>query len=514
MPGEIKIAYFLDTPLGLGGAGNVLLEQADLMSWDAEVIVCIPCNEERIPNPEYVRRCEIKNLKWAGLNYSTSPYPEYIDAVKAFASYEQILKFCIQNKINFLHSVQFHTAAELVSRELRIPHLMNIYQNWTEETLTDLGKYLPLPSYHVSDSMLYSRFWAKVIGSKPFCVRPGAPLDHFCMRAEKGFGFRILMLGMLCERKNQMAAIWAVESCIMQGYPFEFTIAGRCDNEYGRKCRDYIATKNLTDRIHLIGFCSEVDELLKSHDVILCSSTQESFPCSLVEAATYGCMVISTPVAGVPEIFQNGINAYISEDYHAQSLADCIISCYRDIELGNDSKIRANLYQTWKEHFSQDVIRGQLQTIYTQIREDCCTAPKQRQQDYSYMEIVRTIYEKLRDKYGEKNQIYPDPKSRSFYYYYMQKSIRSGTAYIWGAGKYGSIAKDILECIFPMIELKGFIDAKKTGIYEGKEVISTEMLQQKVADYIVIGFCERKEQAVSKLKNIGYFYGKNLWILP
>lgn len=71
-PGETKIAYFLDIPKGLGGAGNLLLQQASLMAGLYDVIVVIPVDGEGNCNDEYVRRCKINNLPYIGIQYETA----------------------------------------------------------------------------------------------------------------------------------------------------------------------------------------------------------------------------------------------------------------------------------------------------------------------------------------------------------------------------------------------------------------------------------------------------------
>ena len=75
----MKIAYFLDIPKGLGGAGNVLLEQAKLMSAVYEVLVIIPCNADGEINPEYERRCKKAHIRYRGMAYSTAYMIQNID---------------------------------------------------------------------------------------------------------------------------------------------------------------------------------------------------------------------------------------------------------------------------------------------------------------------------------------------------------------------------------------------------------------------------------------------------
>ena len=54
----MKIAYFLDANSVIGGTGNVLLEQAKIMSTLHDVVVVIPLDRSGIMNSEYMLRCK------------------------------------------------------------------------------------------------------------------------------------------------------------------------------------------------------------------------------------------------------------------------------------------------------------------------------------------------------------------------------------------------------------------------------------------------------------------------
>ncbi len=59
---ENENSLLLDISKGLGGAGNVLLEQAKLISTIHDVIVVIPCNVDGEMNPKYELRCKKRML--------------------------------------------------------------------------------------------------------------------------------------------------------------------------------------------------------------------------------------------------------------------------------------------------------------------------------------------------------------------------------------------------------------------------------------------------------------------
>jgi glycosyltransferase involved in cell wall biosynthesis len=214
-----------------------------------------------------------------------------------------------EEHIEFLHTTQINGAAELAARKMKIPHLMNIYQLTEEEFAFKQTDFYP--RYHLCDSEMYSALWSRKLNMVSECMRPLSPLDK---QREYRKTFKkqqtIVMVGLLCERKNQLTAIRAVEK-LQDKTDLRLIIAGDCDNTYGKKCRDYVEEHNLQKRVLFSGFVLDVGELLEEADGFLLASTDESFPSSIVEAVSYGVPILTTPVGGVPEVFINHVNAFV-----------------------------------------------------------------------------------------------------------------------------------------------------------------------------------------------------------
>lgn len=102
---------------------------------------------------------------------------------------------------------------------------------------------------------------------------------------------------------------------------------------------------------------------------------------------------------------------------------------------------------------------------------------------------------------------------RSCYYEYLKRNLQAGKAYIWGAGKYGAIAKRLLKLLLGSIELIAYIDKEKSGTYMGISVITPDEVKENV-DYIFLAFAGEKEHVIEYLENKGYEYNKSIWILP
>lgn len=505
----MRIAYFLDIPAGLGGAGNVLLEQANIMQQFHDVIVVIPCKEDGTTNPEYKKRCDNAGLKNVSMFYRTTFAMQDIDMITAWKTMDSIRAFVLQQKIELLHSVQLNIAVELVARECGIPHLMNIYSVRKEEFAV---QYMDIfPQYHSCDSMLYCKQWGESLPAESRCIRPAAPLEakrKKCKSCRQEW--KMLMLGSVYEWKNQMTAILAVQSCIARGIDIKLTIAGDDDSGYANKCRKYIEENGLLDCIYMIGFKSDVVPLLEGNDIYLCTSLRESFPSSMVEATTYDLTVISTPVAGVPELMQDKKNAYISKGFEVADIVDSIIECTESYMTGTIECIQENATATWKENFSRDVIHAQLEDYYAYMISEVQMEKPKKTVDLECRREIEEICCKIKQSGIEEDFVW----QKSYYLNFLKKNLKSGKAYIWGAGKYGEIAKKLTEILYQNIEITAFVDTRKTGEYLGIPIIAQNEMKLNEVRYVFLAFAEGREDVIEFLENQGLQYNDRIWILP
>lgn len=500
----MRIAYFLDVPKGLGGAGNVLLRQAEIMSRKHEVIVVIPCDVNGIINEEYQARCVKKGLVFEGLLYKTSTDFCNVDIYAAYENMDAVLRFLENEKIDFVHSVQLNVTVELASRVLGISHLMNIYQLREREFKIAYGDIFA--HFHSSDSILYCDRWRGEMRVSSRCIRPAAQKDSISYRyAYARDELRILMLGGVCERKNQLTAIKVVEKMLLSRVNVRLTIAGDVQSRYAAECQHYIEEKGLSGYVVMCGFCSDITALLMENDVFLCTSIDESFPSSIVEALTYDLAIVSTPVAGVPELMKDKFNAYISKDYSVLAIEDCLMDYLLDIENGNYDMVRENAHKTWSEHFSPDNIMKKLDSYYSDIMERDCLCLREQ------VKIGKLIGEKMQNAL-EYTESYI--RNKAYYYNFLIQRNLKGRAYIWGAGKLGKEAKEVLELYFPEIDIVSYIDRSKIGKYCGIPVIWPEMMKFDEVDYIFVAFACGRFEVVDFLETNGWKHNEKVWFLP
>ncbi len=501
----MKIAFFLDSPKGFGGAASLLLRQAKLMSALHDVFVIIPCDEYGMINEEGVRRCKQARIPVRILQFYTTFDFRRVDFLGALKCAKKIKHFAEVEKINFFHSVQLNIAAEIAARELKIPHLMNIYQMKPEDFKLVYGNIYP--KYHLCDSQLFSTIWSHNLDIESRCIRPIAPLRQQKKKyRHKKQAFLIVMVGMVCARKNQLAGIQAVERCLDK-FDVRMVIAGDVAGEYAKECRNYVLRKNLQERIRFSGFVEDIDTLLDKSDCFLCTSIDESFPTSIVEAVTYDMTVVTTPVAGVPELFINGQNGFVSADFSVESIFNSLTACFQAYESAEIVNIHANASHTWENNFSPDVIQSQIENYYCFINKNC----KHVEYNLEKLEEDVTNTTLLIKNAGFEKWV----RKRCLYYAFIRKHIEPGRkTYIWGAGFLGKVAYDLLNALRMDIKLEAFVDRAKQGNYCALPVIKPEDIPYTEDVNVFVSFEYKKEEAIEYLEKQGLLYNEDVWLLP
>lgn len=506
----MKIAYFLDIVKGLGGAGNLLLNQAVLMSELYDVIVVIPADNKCVPNKEYLKRCQKSKIKYVTIGYNTANSFIMVDFASAMESVQAIEEFALHEKINFFHSVQLNIAVEYVSRKLGIPHLMNIYSIHKDEF--KLFKYHIYPRYHLCDSNVYSNIWGKNLNIKSRCIRPISPLINIRKKNiycnEK---IKMVVIGNMYPYKNQLTAIKAFEKCRGYNGNIELHVLGSTEGAYAEECIQYVKDNMLDNSVFFHGFVSDVSQYLETMDCILCASTRESFPLSIVEALTYDLTVISTPVAGVPEVFVNKENAFISKDFSQESISESIVECLEYYKNGRINEIHENAFKTWQENFEREHVKQEMDLYYKEIM-----AQDVKNDIGIFSEIeqkVKEIEKYINDLFGDIGEQKPY-FSHGLYYLIVKEKLSKGRIYIWGAGKRGIKAYRLLKCLCPDLIIEAFADGSKEGFIDGIPIIKTETLPIRKKCFYCISFAAGTEAAICFLEEKGLTLNEQVWLLP
>jgi glycosyltransferase involved in cell wall biosynthesis len=122
---------------------------------------------------------------------------------------------------------------------------------------------------------------------------------------------RLVCVGRLCEQKGQLLLLEACRNLKEKGLDFELTLAG--DGEMRFEVERLISVYKLSPNVRITGWISSNqvrEEILASHAMVL-PSFAEGLPVVIMEAMALRRPVISTYVAGIPELVINRENGWL-----------------------------------------------------------------------------------------------------------------------------------------------------------------------------------------------------------
>ena len=93
------------------------------------------------------------------------------------------------------------------------------------------------------------------------------------------------------------------------------------------------AELGLGDRFQLLGYRSDVMDVLSACDVFALASLHEGFPIALMEAMAMGVPLVATSVGGVPDAVVDGVNGLVVEPGRPDDLAAALVRMTSDDEL-------------------------------------------------------------------------------------------------------------------------------------------------------------------------------------
>jgi glycosyltransferase involved in cell wall biosynthesis len=137
---------------------------------------------------------------------------------------------------------------------------------------------------------------------------------------------RLVTVGRLCEEKGQTLLVEAIANVSQQGLNPQLTIIG--DGPTRPHIERAIEKFNLHQSIHLAGWQSSdaVRDAIVNSTALVLPSFAEGLPVVIMEAFALGRPVISTYVAGIPELVQPERNGWLVPAGDVDGLAEAIVA--------------------------------------------------------------------------------------------------------------------------------------------------------------------------------------------
>ena len=188
-------------------------------------------------------------------------------------------------------------------------------------------------------------------------------IDGRSQRKEKW----ILYAGILEHRKGFQDLIPAFAKIAKKHSDWKLVFAGNGNIEEGKR----LASENdISDQVIFLGWISGKDkDNYFIHSSVFClPSYAEGFPMSVLDAWSYGLPVITTPVGGIPDIAEDGVNCLLFPSGDIMELS-------KKLELMiSDKKLRESIsnksIELAQTVFHEDSINKQICNLYQTLLEN------------------------------------------------------------------------------------------------------------------------------------------------
>jgi glycosyltransferase involved in cell wall biosynthesis len=199
-------------------------------------------------------------------------------------------------------------------------------------------------------------------------------IDNFSIekkikKIETSKTIHLLFLSRLEKEKGVFETMDAFKLLLDKKYNIRLSIAG--DGSVTKEVYGYIDKLGLGNKVFMLGYVKgkEKIDIFTQHD-IYCFPTYhgEGMPTSVLEAMAFGMPVITRPMGGIIDFFENGKMGYLSKTTNPEEIADNI-----ETIIGDKSRIcEIALYNYYyaKKHFMASIVADKLLNIYFDISHD------------------------------------------------------------------------------------------------------------------------------------------------
>ncbi|MBZ5515138.1 MAG: glycosyltransferase family 4 protein [Acidobacteriia bacterium] len=204
----------------------------------------------------------------------------------------------------------------------------------------------------------------------------GVDVDRFSqpqeggVRAELGLGANTKLVGMVANLRQSkgyeyfIRAARQITDCIPEA---RCVAVGELDKTIAGRMRELIRQLNLEERFFLLGFRSDIPQILGDLNVFVLSSTDEGLSIATIEAMAAGKPVVVTRSGGPEEIVQDGETGFLVPSADPQALATRVCEILRYPGLG--AQLGARARSEVERRFTLSKMISEYEALYARCLE-------------------------------------------------------------------------------------------------------------------------------------------------
>lgn len=181
--------------------------------------------------------------------------------------------------------------------------------------------------------------------------------------------YRILVMGAICKRKNQLFALQAYRKLDLQlQKKIKLLFVGEPLDEYDAYYIEFMENINKENGIEYIPRVDRdrIPQLYDEIDALICCSIDDPLPVVVTECLMFSKTVIISSETGQYPLIQNGKNgfSFVSEDI--DDLCEKIKNAYN---ARNDIKLAENARLVYENYFTKEIFQNNLQNYTKKLEE-------------------------------------------------------------------------------------------------------------------------------------------------
>ena len=205
--------------------------------------------------------------------------------------------------------------------------------------------------------------------AKEVCYVPGVGIDlskyenvqvdRKELRQQLGIpdeAFLIVSIGELSKRKNQITILQALAK--LEDKNIHYILVG--NGLMLQQLQQYTEENGISDRVHFLGYRTDIAQLYKISDVCCFPSIHEGLPVALMEAMACGTPIVCSKIRGNADLIdkESGI---LLDPHNADEFAAALQKMSKDVQL-RDKFSKANLNKI--HQFAEENILKELKGVY------------------------------------------------------------------------------------------------------------------------------------------------------
>ena len=136
------------------------------------------------------------------------------------------------------------------------------------------------------------------------------------------------------------------------------------DGELREQYAQQITDLQLENQVFLLGYRTDVNQLMSIADIVISTSTQEGLPVNLLEAMGTGLPIIATDCRGNRDLIHHGENGYLVGLNDSERLAAYVDNLYYSSKMRNDFGLKSLDYI---DAYSVERVMSQMTQIYQMV---------------------------------------------------------------------------------------------------------------------------------------------------